>query len=138
MAALETIQEPSPVRDAVRFWIACLVAPLAPWFVFTCFTSFSSTSFSGTVRDALWSLQLFAIVFYPAFFLLGLPLHFLFRKWGWKKFFAYALAGLVAGDAVVAGFGFWHDVGLLELGAVFGAIAASAFWLIARPDRAWL
>lgn len=134
MVHLDSEQDPSPIRDAARFWIACLVAPLTPWLVFSGFSSFSG----GTIRDALWSLQLFAAVFYPAFFLLGLPAHFLLRKLGWKKLLVYAPAGLLIGEAIVAGFGFWDDIGLLELGALFGTIASTAFWAIARPDRVWL
>jgi hypothetical protein len=132
MVNLESVQNPSPVRDAARFWIACLVAPLAPWLVFACFSPVSGT------QDAWWSFQLFAIIFYPAFFLLGLPAHFLFRKLGWKKLFVYVVAGLLVGDVLVAGLGFWNDIGFLELGAIFGVISATAFWVIARPDRAWL
>jgi hypothetical protein len=69
-------------------------------------------------------------------FLLGLPIHFLFRKLGWKNLFVHALAGLLVGDAIVVAFGFTRDIGLLEMGAIIGTIAASSFWLIARPDRA--
>ena len=90
---------------------------------------------------------------YPMAFLLGVPSHFLLLRNGWTAWWAYGLAGAVLGVIVYAGMPLLLEtimrlqgldasghvtfsLELLPVAMLCASVAAVAFWLIVRPDRA--
>ena len=113
-----------------RLVVAILLAPLAPGLL-AIITSALHNPYEG-----VWVLKMSAMLTYPAMIVVGAPLHLLFIKKGWTKGWLYTLAGFVIGALVaeaVFGWFVWNP-GILFLGAMFGALIAFTFWLIARPE----
>ncbi len=66
---------------------------------------------------------------------LGLPAHALLVHMRRTGIVAYAAAGLIAGALVSALFSSPRDLWVFIPGLVAGVLGATAFWLVARPDR---
>ena len=131
-------------KRGARTAAAFVVAPILPGALVGAYDAIN-----GDWWSVLWYLEFSAALGYPVAVVLGIPLHLLLT---WKKLTAYpiyagsgALLGVVAYLATVlpgilfGGAQLSQVViatgALLSSGAIFGTIAASAFWLIARPDR---
>jgi hypothetical protein len=111
--------------------VAFLLAPLAPGLLVVV------TSLFGNLWEGVWMLKFTAMMTYPIMVVLGLPVHFLLVKCGWTSGWIYTLVAIAAGACVAeAAFG-WStgNPAFMVLGAMFGALIAFAFWVIARPDR---
>ena len=107
----------------------------------------------GDLIGALWIGSVFG---YAAAFVLGVPTHHILRLFHRTSIVHYALVGLAMGTIVAEVFqvgfihaavatyrglprGFQPFAGILffELPfALAGSVAATAFWFVARPDRA--
>jgi hypothetical protein len=117
------------LKIRLRPIVAFLLAPLAPGMLFVIPSLFHNPA------EGFWAFKLSVMFTYPAMVVLGVPAHLLFVKQGWTKGWIYALVGLVIGT-IVSAVAFLPTGGFLFLGAIFGALIASIFWAIARPDCA--
>lgn len=134
-------------KRVIRLLIAFLLAPIGPGLLFMTLALFSNPG------EGIWALGFFAMLYYPAMLVLGVPTHFLLVRRNWIHGWSYALAGLVIGaivDLVFFERFFFSDAGrasgqnqllmpsdtiLLIISALLGALTAWTFWLIARPNR---
>lgn len=99
----------------------------------------------------LWFLGLAAVLSYPIACVLGVPIYFILRWRGYESYVAYLLAGGLLGaiDCFVCELAelgsseaspqvnahLWATtIKFLPLGIINGALAGTAFWIIARPD----
>jgi hypothetical protein len=116
--------------------------------------------FHGGSAGLFWCLKLSAIAGYPVAAILGVPLYLLYNRYNKTGLVIYIITGLILGIipyvaatlpgllAVVFGGRHVNDMSsilyyssgmwlYLPVSALCGALAAVAFWLIARPDRAF-
>lgn len=105
-------------------------------------TGKSAEVYSGTkVAEAWWLVKIAALVGYPVAFAGGVPVYVFLRWRRWDRLTSYAVSGGALGGIVVCLMvilGFNLNLSLLSLGAmtvVWSVVAATCFWLIARPDR---
>ncbi len=134
-------------KHVMRLLVAFLLAPIGPGMLFMFLALFTNPG------EGIWVLKFFAMLYYPAMLLLGLPIHLLLVKRHWTSGWIYALSGMVIGAIVDAvfferalfqGAGSAANAGqllatsdaiLLALCASLGALTAWTFWLIALPNR---
>ena len=136
-------QAPSRFGRIARTVAAFVVAPIVPGLL---------TALPDLIRGdpmARWYIEFAAKAGYPVILILGVPTYFLLKHWrrsglgsylvagavwGAAAYFAAFLPGLLARDPGVSAAMAATTV-YLVLSIICGAIAALAFWLIARPDR---
>ena len=127
--------------------MAFLLTPIGPGLLFIFLALFTHPG------EGLWALKFFAMLYYPAMLVLGLPIHLFLVKRHWTNSWSYVLAGVVIGVIVYVVFFerlFFKNAGLvsnpgqllepssailLTISAVLGALTAWTFWLIARPNQ---
>lgn len=118
-------------KSMARLLAGFLLAPLGPGLLLMFLAIFTHPG------EGVWGLGLFALFYYPAMLVLGLPAHFLLVKIHWVNGWGYVLAGMVVGViAAMAVFGgvALHNLSLAIIAALLGALTAWTFWLIARPS----
>lgn len=118
-------------KSVVRLFAGFLLAPLGPGLLFVLLALFTHPG------EGVWALGFFALLYYPAMLLMGLPAHFLLVKIRWANGWGYALFGVIIGAilaVVVFGNVALHNLSLLVATALLGALTAWTFWLIARPN----
>jgi hypothetical protein len=84
------------------------------------------------IKGAAVSFAIFAAGAYLGIFILGAPIYFVLRGCNHTAFWIAPVAGFIAGGMM-----FVPLFGVLGMGmgGPLGALVATAFWLIARPDR---
>jgi len=120
-----------------RTVVAFLVAPLAASLVI-----FFLMFIVAGMRASFW-LQFMVPIAYGCALVLGVPAHLLLARWGWKRLWQYALAGLTIGLApslaveLLPHFEGTRGVVLIFItfGGVLGPIAAAIFWTMAVRSR---
>ncbi|MEZ0223618.1 MAG: hypothetical protein ACAH83_03625 [Alphaproteobacteria bacterium] len=130
----------SPFRLVLGF----LIGPITPGILVT-FIALAIGHFRYDDID-LKILGLAALLGYPVALLVGLPVYiFIFRRFNYHRFWAYAVAGALLGaidylvylGAELAG-GNFSTLGtafnILPLGMVSGLIAGITFWLLVVPE----
>ena len=70
---------------------------------------------------------------YPVELVLGLPTLMLFRRFGWIRWWQFALAGAVIGALPGIPWLLEGQGGILALGAIAGTVTALVFWAVAVP-----
>ena len=105
--------------------------------------------------EAVWIIELSAVLGYPITVVFGVPLYVFFRSRGWNGLLVYIAAGALLGLVVYLIYvllaeyssnGLWglatkfSNTALVQIPLVMicGAVAALFFWFIARPDRSAL
>ncbi len=134
--------------DKGRVVLAFFLAPfMSALFIFIGATVLTRSA------EGVWGFALFLVVAYPVMLLLGVPTHFALRGMKLKSLIPYALSGgligaiiclIVFSSSIAQNFSFKFDPNKsLEpalyatlLAAFLGGLTSSAFWFIARPDRA--
>lgn len=123
-----------------------LVAPVVPGLIIA-----ASVELLGS-RDPLsaWYVELSAALGYPTALVLGIPAYWLTKRYTLTSLAAYAAIGALLGIAAYFGVflpgllvaptnpDVWHAMGgslaFMPAACLSGVVAATAFWLIARPD----
>ena len=122
-----------------RLVLGLLVAPLMPSLIVL------FLSLMGNVSDGLWLLKLIAMIEYLTMIVIGLPIHLLFQRNGWKSVWLYLIVGILLGAGTAtfiflpqyiigAGQANTASFAIAGIAALYGAITAVTFWLIVRPD----
>lgn len=139
----------------IRTLIAALLAgPVGTLVYVLGFTSWAVVTGGAQLNDLFVSplhmarqtfewAQLGAMVGWPAMLVGGLPAHAVFYALRLRAVWPYTLAGAAVGGIVSVawiklafGSGMSGDMtGFAITGAIVGAISATIFWLIRRPDR---
>jgi hypothetical protein len=145
-------------RESAKFYLACVIAPLAPLSIFLVVGG--TKLLLGSIHGwgiISWGAERLIPWVYLLSWPLGLPAHFLLRRWRLTGSWAYLLAGAVLG-AVMAGFfmvfsaatrfrynhsmelipNLVSDPVLILIGVGLGAWMAMTFWLIVWYDWAGL
>lgn len=132
----------SALSNGRRIILGIMLAPLIPGLLML------ALSLLGNPGEGIWALKLTAMFAYPSIIGLGLPLHFLFQRNGWTSAWPYLIAGTIAGVAIayfvfpslhVPGSGPANasSIAIAAICAFFGAVTATTFWSIARPNKSF-
>jgi hypothetical protein len=98
---------------------------------------------------ARWYIEFSATAGYPVMLILGVPMYFLSKRWGWTGLPVYVAIGSILGAASYlsafvpglvmgapgVGYAMTTTFIYLPISVICGVIAMISFWLIARPDR---
>jgi hypothetical protein len=84
------------------------------------------------IKGAGLGAAILAVGAYAGLFVLGAPIYFVLRACKHTAFWIAPVAGFIAGAMMFAPF--FGAMGIV-LGGPPGALVATVFWLIARPDR---
>ncbi|WP_342249370.1 hypothetical protein [Sphingomonas sp. OTU376] len=101
----------------------------------------------GDPWEGFWSARAIAVVSYIASAIVGVPIHLVLTRLSWCSIFHYIFAGaisavlpvlvIIAGPALISQtsqpLSSLYPVMAVMIGA--GAVVATVFWLLARPDR---
>ena len=123
-----------------RIIIAFLIAPLAPVIFYSLLTN---SNLFGIIFSIPWDFLLIGMFTYPIALVFGIPTYILFLRKGWRSMKSYALGGAIIGFSffIVSLFFLgvtknWKGVIIpIFFCSISGAISASVFHLIAKPDR---
>jgi hypothetical protein len=122
-------------------------APASPLFVL----ALIALVYTRQPPEMVWGAILILPVSYATSFILGAPTVYLLRKWQKNRAWHYAIAGLLVASApvfvtIIYPFVLSHDPSspssgwlpvhsrIAALMAVSGALVATVFWLVTRPD----
>lgn len=135
-----------------RTILGFLVAPISPGVLAVVLTALLRAGLDplalNRLGQAVWVIELSALLGYPIALALGVPLYILFRWKGWNGLLVYVAAGAFLGLIVYLASVFADGLSqlaerfsntapsYLPAGVISGAVASTTFWLIARPDRA--
>jgi hypothetical protein len=120
--------------------LALLIAPISSSFLFLIYSIISGAT------GGLWLFLFTAVISYSITLIIGLPIHFLLRKYKRINLISYSIAGILITMIPIAYFIIYPNYGnespflmphLMQsvLFIVVGQVIIVSFWLIARPDK---